>query len=83
MISIVKVHVSARVATDLARYLDEYQAGHGLKTRSEVLELAIRVLRDKELEGEYAVAMDEWKRHDAAASWDRTAGDGLELDAAW
>lgn len=75
-----KVHLTARVDGDLADYLSDYQQAHGVKTRSEALEIAIRTLRDKVLEQEYAMAMEEWEESGDATLWDRVVADGLGVD---
>lgn len=72
-----KTVMSARVDEQLASFLEHYQKSHGLKSRSEALEAAIRALRDKALEAEYAVAMDEWEASGEEDVWDVTVGDGL------
>ncbi|ADI14126.1 ribbon-helix-helix domain-containing protein [Truepera radiovictrix] len=72
-----KVSISARVDEVLLRYLDSYQRAHALKSRSEVLEQAIKALRERELSGQYAQAMAEWDASGDAELWDQTAGDGL------
>jgi Arc/MetJ-type ribon-helix-helix transcriptional regulator len=77
-----KVHVSARLDGELVRFLEDYQRDHDRASRSEALEDAIEALRDRVLEHEYANAMDEWLVSEDAASWERTAGDGLDLDDA-
>ena len=69
--------MSARVDEQLASFLEDYQKSHGLKSRSEALEAAIRALRDKALEAEYALAMDEWEASREEDVWDVAAGDGL------
>jgi hypothetical protein len=76
-----KVHLSARVDAELARYLECYREQHGT-TRSQALEDAIKALRDRALEHEYALAMEEWERSGESALWDGTAADGLEDDEA-
>lgn len=76
-----KVHLSARVDAELARYLGDFQQAHGIKSRSEVLEMAIKALRDKALEREYAIAMEAWNGSEDARLWDLTVADGLEGDA--
>jgi Arc/MetJ-type ribon-helix-helix transcriptional regulator len=73
-----KVHLSARIDADLAQYLERFREEHRLKTRSEALETAIRALRDRTLEREYAIAMDEWEASGDAARWERTVADGLD-----
>lgn len=77
-----KTHISARIDETLAHYLQHYQQQHRVKSRSEVLEIAIKALRDQELKREYALAMDEWTGSADAGLWDKTAGDGLN-DEAW
>jgi predicted transcriptional regulator len=76
-----KVHLSARVDAGLARYLERYREQHRT-TRSRALEDAIKALRDRTLEHEYALALDEWERSGDAALWDSTVGDDLEGDEA-
>jgi Arc/MetJ-type ribon-helix-helix transcriptional regulator len=80
-----KVHISARMDENLARFLEEYQERHELKSRSEALERAVAALRDRALEEEYARAMDEWTGQDRSTreAWERTSGDGVDLDEAW
>lgn len=72
-----KTMMSARVDEQLASFLETYQKSQGLKSRSEALEAAIRALRDKALEREYALAMDEWDASGEAEVWDVVVGDGL------
>ena len=75
--------MSARVDEQLANFLKRYQKSHGLKSRSEALEAAIRALRDKALESEYVLAMEEWEASGEEDVWGVTAGDGLSNDEAW
>lgn len=72
-----KVSISARVDEALIQYLDSYQQAHAIKSRSEVLEQAIKALRERELSRQYALAMAEWDASGDADLWDQTAGDGL------
>ncbi|MBI2313707.1 MAG: CopG family transcriptional regulator [Betaproteobacteria bacterium] len=60
-----------------ARFIEEYQAKHALKSRSEVIELAIRLLRERELESAYRLAARE-----ADSGYEVTASDGL-ADETW
>ena len=69
--------MSARVDEQLADFLEDYQKSHGLKSCSEALEAAIRALRDKAREAEYALAMDEWEASGEEDVWDVAVGDGL------
>lgn len=76
-----KVHVTARLDERLAAFLETYQRDHQLDSRNEALEHAVRALRDKELQREYAAAMSEWETSGDAEAWDATAADGLTNDA--
>jgi Arc/MetJ-type ribon-helix-helix transcriptional regulator len=80
-----KVHISARVDSELAGFLEAYRERHGLRSRSEALERAIEALRDLSLETEYSQAMDEWadSPESVREAWDRTTADGVELDETW
>jgi hypothetical protein len=62
-------------------FLDDYRNREGLASRSEALELAIKSLRDQDLEDAYAAAIDEWATSDDADAWDALAADGLGSDA--
>jgi len=64
--------ISISLPTPLVRFLERYQASHAVKTRSEVLERAVLLLRQENLIEEYRQSALE---NDPA--WDVTAGDGL------
>ena len=70
MQSVEKISVS--LSTPLVRFLEQYQSTHAVKTRSEVVERAISLLREAALEQEYRESSSE---NDPA--WDITVGDGL------
>ena len=61
--------------------LDDYARSQGLRSRSAALQRAIRMLRNPELEQDYAAAWDEWEASGEEAAWEATAADGL-ADAA-
>lgn len=61
--------------------LDDYARSQGLRSRSAALQRAIRVLRNPELEQDYAAAWQEWEASGEEAAWATTAADGL-ADAA-
>lgn len=62
-----------------ARFVEEYQRQHALKSRSEVIERALRILREQELEAAYReAAADEA----AFLDLDAALADGLD-DEAW
>lgn len=57
-------------------FLDRYQQRYGLDSRSEVLQLALKLLQERMLEEEYHAAGEEWKQSGDAELWDRASGDG-------
>ena len=57
--------------------LDDYARSQGLRSRSAALQRAIRMLRNPELEQDYAAAWDEWEASGEEAAWEATAADGL------
>jgi Arc/MetJ-type ribon-helix-helix transcriptional regulator len=57
--------------------LDRYARTAGLTSRSAVIQHAIRMLGDAELEDAYAAAWDEWAASGDAVDWDVTTADGL------
>jgi Arc/MetJ-type ribon-helix-helix transcriptional regulator len=61
--------------------LDEFAQRSGLVSRSAAVRHAIRLLRDPELEQDYAAAWKEWEESGDQAAWEGTAADGL-TDAA-
>jgi Arc/MetJ-type ribon-helix-helix transcriptional regulator len=61
--------------------LDDYARSQGLRSRSAALQRAIRMLRNPELEQDYAAAWDEWEASGEEAAWEATAADGF-ADAA-
>ncbi|MFN8079801.1 MAG: ribbon-helix-helix domain-containing protein [Kineosporiaceae bacterium] len=61
--------------------LDKYAQAAGLPSRSAVIQQAIRLLGDPELEDAYAAAWEEWHASGDAEAWESTAADGL-VDAA-
>ena len=57
-------------------FLDAYARSKGIKSRSGVIQTAIRLLRTSELADDYASAWAEWDEEDDKA-WDRSSRDGL------
>ncbi|MCY4221981.1 MAG: hypothetical protein OXD35_10070 [Thiotrichales bacterium] len=58
-------------------FLDEYARSQGIKSRSGVVKLALRVLRSMELADDYAAAWAERDDDDNIRAWDLSSGDGL------
>ena len=69
--------LSVSLSDDDVTLLDEYARTAGLKGRSAVIQHALRLLRQTELEQDYATAWAEWESSGEHAAWDATAGDGL------
>ena len=60
-----KEKVTVSLAPDALRYTEHYRKIHGLKTRSEVLARALKLLRERELvEGYRAMSEDESQLRD-------------------
>lgn len=66
--------VSVSLPRDLLRFVERYQKRAKKRSRSEVFEEAVKLLRSRTLEAEYADAAAEF----SAAEWESTAGDGLD-----
>lgn len=61
----------------LIKFINEYQTQHTCKSKSEVIQKAIRLLQKKELEAFYHMAQNE-----IDPDFDATASDGLD-DETW
>ena len=59
-------------------FLDEYAKSLGIRSRSAVIQRAVRLLRASELGPAYAEAWAEWETGGNADVWDSVVGDGLE-----
>ncbi len=73
--SVAKLSVS--LPESLAAFVESYRKKRGLKSRSNVFEEAIKLLRSRELEAAYREAN---KEHDKA--WESAGSDGLG-DETW
>lgn len=69
--------LSVSLPDDDIALLDEFARTAGLKGRSAVIQHALRLLRQSELEQDYAAAWDEWASAGEQSAWESTAGDGL------
>lgn len=67
--------LSVSIEQQLLAFLEGYQKEYRLKTKSEVISQALRLLRERELESQYAEAMKEWEEE--AELWEAVTGDGL------
>ena len=69
--------LSVSLPEDDVALLDEYAQVSGLRSRSAVVQYAIQLLRNMELEHDYAAAWDEWEASEDRVAWEGVAGDGL------
>ena len=59
-------------------FLDEYARSLGVRSRSAVIQRAVRLLRAAELAPAYAEAWEEWEASGDADLWDSAVADGIE-----
>jgi metal-responsive CopG/Arc/MetJ family transcriptional regulator len=72
-----KAKLKVTVESDLAAFLERYSITHQLKTRSEAVEAAIRILRRSELEHNAHEAANDPEQQADADWWAFTNADGL------
>lgn len=73
--AIVKLSIS--LSDEDVTLLDEYARSAGLASRSAAVQRAIRLLRNENLEDDYAAAWDEWDASGGRAAWEGVVADGL------
>lgn len=69
--------VSISLPPALLDFVEEYRVTRGIKSRSEVIERALFILRERELDSAYREASAE-----VDPAWESTVADGLD-DEAW
>ena len=69
--------LSVSLPEDDIEFLDEYARRVGSPSRSAALHRAIGLLRQQELQDEYADAWDEWDAAEDSTLWATTARDGV------
>ena len=69
--------LSISLPATLVQFIERYKAVHGCKTRSPVVEQALKLLCNRELEQAYREA-----RADTDSAWESTVADGLN-DETW
>jgi antitoxin MazE9 len=67
--------LSISLQPETVRFIEEYRAAHAIRNRSQVVELALRKLRERELEAAYLEAAVE-----ADPDSEGTLDDGLSND---
>ena len=68
--------LSISLPAEEVKFLDAYARSQGIKSRSGVIQAALRLLRTSELADDYTSAWSEWDEEDDPA-WDRSSRDGL------
>jgi Arc/MetJ-type ribon-helix-helix transcriptional regulator len=70
--------VSVSLPDEDIEFLDAYAHSVGARSRSAVLQRAIRLLRATELGPAYAQAWQEWEAGGDSEVWESVSGDGLD-----
>ena len=65
--------ISISISPSLAVFIDSYKNSKNCKSRSQVIEEALTLLREKDLENAYREASKE-----VESEWEIVAGDGLD-----
>jgi len=73
--------LSVSMSEEDVALLDQYARTAGLPSRSAALQHAVRLLRQVDLELDYAAAWDEWDSSADRTAWEGVVADGLD-DAA-
>lgn len=69
--------ISVSLPVPLVQFLESYKAAHSCKSRSQVVEMALQLFREQELEAAYRCASQE-----SDPDWEITVADGLG-DETW
>lgn len=69
--------LSVSLSEEDVAVLDEYARSTGLPSRSAAVQFAVRLLRERGLEDDYAAAWSEWDAGGEGDAWDGVAADGL------
>jgi Arc/MetJ-type ribon-helix-helix transcriptional regulator len=72
------VKISVSLPDEDIDFLDKYARSLGVRSRSAVIQRAVRMLRAAELGPAYAEAWEEWQASGDADLWDSVAADGIE-----
>ncbi|MEE9561882.1 MAG: ribbon-helix-helix domain-containing protein [Thermoanaerobaculia bacterium] len=70
--------VSVSLPDEDIEFLDAYARSVGARSRSAVLQRAVRLLRATELGPAYAQAWQEWGAGGDSEVWESVSGDGLD-----
>jgi Arc/MetJ-type ribon-helix-helix transcriptional regulator len=69
--------LSVSLSEEDVEFLDAYARSQHMRSRSAVVQRAVRLLRASEFGAAYADAWDEWAAGDDAELWESTVADGL------
>ena len=69
--------LSVSLAEADVAFLDTYARAQGYRSRSAVIQQAVRLLKASELGSDYASAWEAWNESADADAWEATAGDGV------
>lgn len=78
--------ISVSLDSEKLLFLQMDQQRNEIRSRSEVVGLALQALREVERQRQYREALLDHERNGEAALWDVTSGDGITADgeaAAW
>ena len=70
--------LSVSLPAEDVQFVDEYARTVGARSRSAVIQRAVRLLRSIELAPAYAEAWEEWAASGDADLWDGTVADGID-----
>jgi Arc/MetJ-type ribon-helix-helix transcriptional regulator len=69
--------ISVSLPAEDVELLDEHARRAGLTSRSAALQEAVRLLRQVDLQNDYATAWEEWSSSKDNELWEAVAADGL------
>lgn len=78
--SMANIKLSISVDQNFAPFIERYQQQHTIRTKSEVVERALELLRKAELQEAYRQAAQDWLENPDAKLWENTVADGLEAE---
>ena len=70
--------LSVSLPEEDVEFLDRYAVSLGARSRSAVIQRAVRLLRASELGPAYAQAWEEWEAGGDAEMWEPVSGDGIQ-----
>ena len=68
---------SISISEEIAKFVESYQDDKNIGSRSEVIERALKLLREKELQQAYYEAGEEWLNSEDSTLWESTISDEL------